>query len=331
MPKNSSPLSLWTRPLEAGPSNASPYLDDIVESIAGPSLLGRKIFHSPEFDAGSATHRVSTGALVEEIRDDAGTVKSEQEDEAETEDDTLIVRIPKRKRKPRVKPDQPGSTLSSQQSLRDLRGRFRISKEVKATYQITKGFLSKDNFWFEKFFFVKINKASVEPNWLDKILTDSEALLEVPEALLGIPEGHEQTFTKPSLFGRVVGGSTSPFDELRELELGAPVPLFWVPLRLRITPTLIALAKKKTVEAAQHTEEQQLTKEDTYIEVEPDTAAGTHIESATPVPDDSTANQSFRWTTASMLSKITLHGTRFRPPDTLQGEGSYAEMAHHGV
>ncbi|VVB04979.1 unnamed protein product [Arabis nemorensis] len=32
-----------------------------------------------------------------------------------------------------------------------------------------------------------------------------------------------------------------------------------------------------------------------------------------------------------MLSKITLLGTRFPPPDTLQGEGSYAEMAREGV
>lgn len=48
----------------------------------------------------------------------------------ETEIDAPVVRLPKRK-KSRVKPDLPNSMLSSQQSLRDLRARFRIFKEVK--------------------------------------------------------------------------------------------------------------------------------------------------------------------------------------------------------
>ncbi|VVB01788.1 unnamed protein product [Arabis nemorensis] len=101
MSKNLSPLNPWTRPSEAGPSNASPYLDDFDDLGNGPSLLGRKIVSSPDSNAGSATHPISLGVSVGEVHDDAGTVKSEQDDGVETKDDALIVQF-KKKRKPSV-------------------------------------------------------------------------------------------------------------------------------------------------------------------------------------------------------------------------------------
>lgn len=54
---------------EVNPLDISPSLDDFVDSIGGPSLLGKKIFHSPESDVGSATHQVSFDVLVEENLD----------------------------------------------------------------------------------------------------------------------------------------------------------------------------------------------------------------------------------------------------------------------
>ncbi|VVA94144.1 unnamed protein product [Arabis nemorensis] len=331
MSENSPPLSPWIRLPETDRSNVSPHLDDFDGLGDDPSLLGRKIVSSPDSDAGSATHPVSLGVSVEESKRDLRT----------------RFRIPKE--------------LDKILTEWGTRGRApkRFLKFPKDTNRIHEAFVARRCHWRKHFSLRRVERARAR---------------RTGSTLLGSSSSSNHT-------------DFSAFKSTR--------------LTLR---DKIALAKKKTAEAVQHTEEQQLAEVDTHTEVEPDTATRTHIESATPVPDDATADQSSSsldsvraalnrygstlairpstssvirheetshrdgsrkrgtdsrresrfderapkqprrsssdretaaidtdWTAASMLSKITLPGTRFPSPNTLQGEGSYTEMARHGV
>ncbi|VVA97999.1 unnamed protein product [Arabis nemorensis] len=156
MAENSSPLSPRSRPLKAGPSCVSPCLEDSDGLGDGLSPPGGRVIRTPGSDAGSATHLVSPDIAAIEVYEEDDIVKSEHDVEVESDVDVPATRISTKKRKLRIKPDPPGSTLSTRQSLRDLRAHFP----------------SKDNFWLEKFFFVKIDEASVGSNWVNKILTE---------------------------------------------------------------------------------------------------------------------------------------------------------------
>ncbi|VVB04408.1 unnamed protein product [Arabis nemorensis] len=382
MSVNSPPLSPWSRPFEAGPSRTSPYLDDFDDLEDGQSLLGRKVIHSPGSDAGSPTHLVSRDVTADEVYDEAGNVKSEREDNMKTEIDAPVMRIPKKKRKPRVRPDPPGSTLSTRQSLRDIHARFKISKEI--------------------------NEASVGSKWLDKILTEWGT--RAPKRLVKFPEDTNSLhdafiarrcrWRKHFSFQRV---ERARAQQVGSTLLGSSPPSNRTGSSAPISPRLtlrdkLKLAKKEKAEVARHTEEQhteerQLFKVDAKAEVArpfrfrttllltgflppasvresrtryestrtPRLAAASLVrheetshkdksrkrgtdsrrefhseERAFKEPrrhssDRGMAAFDLDQTAPTALSRITLSGIRFPPPDTLECNGKYAEMARHGI